>query len=81
MGMVVVLLPNVSLFKFAVYASFLNGIFLPIIFFFLYKFANDSDLMGSYKNTTVQNILLISASVVVTIASLTGVVGMILGLE
>lgn len=81
LAMIIVLIPGVSLFKFALYASFLNGIFLPVIFVFLYKFANNEELMGKYKNTRLQNFLLVSSSVVVTIASLTGVIGMFLGLE
>lgn len=81
MAMLVVLIPGVSLFQFALYASFLNGLFLPVIFFFLYRFANNADLMGDFKNTRIQNIFLVGASIVVTIASLTGVIGMFLGLE
>lgn len=80
LGALVVMLPNLSLFQFTLYADFLNGIFLPIIFFFLYRFANDEDLMGKYKNTRTQNILLILSGVVITIASLAGGIGSLFGL-
>lgn len=72
LGTIFVLLPQVSLFKITLYADFLNGIFLPVIFFFLYQFANNEELMGKYKNTKFQNILLITSGVVITIAALIG---------
>jgi Mn2+/Fe2+ NRAMP family transporter len=75
LGMIAVMFPQISLFKITLYADFLNGIFLPVIFFFLYKFCNDDDLMGKYKNSTLQNILLVTAGVVITIAALIGAFG------
>ncbi len=72
LGFIIVMLPSVSLFKITLYADFLNGIFLPIIFFFLYKFANSEELMGEYKNTKLKNFLLITAGVVITFAALIG---------
>ena len=75
LGMIFVFLPQISLFQITLYADFLNGIFLPIIFFFLYRFANDRSIMGKYKNTRLQNILLVSSGVVITIAALLGGIG------
>ena len=49
LGFAVIMIPGVSLFKITLYADYLNGIFLPIIFFFLYRFANNEELMGEYK--------------------------------
>lgn len=71
-GSVFIFFPQISLFKITLYADFFNGIMLPIIFFFLYKFANDQELMGQYKNTKLQNILLVGAGVIITIAALVG---------
>lgn len=79
LALAMVLFPQFSLFQFTLYADFLNGIFLPVIFFFLYKFANDHDLMGKYKNNKVQNFLLLSAGAVITIASLVGGIGRLMG--
>lgn len=79
LGVAVVSIPNFSLFKITLYADFLNGIFLPIIFFFLYKFANDRELMGKYKNSTLQNILLIFCGVAITVGSLVGAFGSLFG--
>lgn len=72
LGSIIIFFPQVSLFKITLYADFFNGIMLPVIFFFLYKFANDQELMGQYKNTKLQNILLVGAGVIITIAALIG---------
>jgi Mn2+/Fe2+ NRAMP family transporter len=74
-GMFFTLLPQFQLFQFTILADFLNGIFLPIIFYFLYKIANNEELMGKYKNTKVQNILLIGSGIIITIGALLGGLG------
>lgn len=68
-------IPGVELFKITLYADFLNGIFLPIIIFFLYKFINDNELMGKYKNSKFQNIVLIGCGVAISIGAILGGVG------
>lgn len=77
-AMVVALLPGISIFNITLIANFVNGAILPVIFFFLYRFANDDRIMGVYKNTKLQNFLLIGGAVVITIASLFGVAGQLL---
>lgn len=79
LGVVAVSFPNFALFKFTLYADFLNGLFLPIIFFFLYKFANDKEIMGKYRNSRLQNLFLVGAGVVITIAAIVGGVGSLIG--
>lgn len=76
-GLIIVLFPQVSLFKITLYADFLNGIFLPIIFFFLYKFANNKELMGDFKNNDIQNVLLVGAGIIITFSALLGLLGKI----
>ena len=80
LGVAAVSFPNFALFKFTLYADFINGLFLPIIFFFLYKFANDREIMGKYRNNHIQNVLLIGSGLVITIASLVGGVGKAFGM-
>lgn len=75
-----VMQPSFSLFKITLYADFFNGLCLPLIFFFLYKFANDKELMGEYKNNKLQNFLLISSGIIISIAALSGGLGKLLGL-
>lgn len=79
LGVVAVSFPNFALFKFTLYADFINGLFLPIIFFFLYKFANDKEIMGKYRNTRLQNVLLVGSGLVITCAAIVGGVGSFLG--
>lgn len=77
-GLALTLIPQFSLFSITIFADFLNGLFLPVIFFFLYKFSNNPDLMGSYKNSHLQNILLVGSGVVITIAALIGGIGQLI---
>lgn len=70
-----VMQPSFSLFQITLYADFLNGFILPVIFFFLYRFANDEEIMGKHKNSRLQNILLISFGIIIAIASLAGGLG------
>lgn len=79
LGSLFVFQPNFSLFKITLYADFLNGIALPIIFYFLYKIANNEELMGQYKNSTVQNFLLVGSGIIISFASILGIIGKIFG--
>ncbi len=79
LGLIFVMQPGFSLFQITLYADFFNGISLPVIFYFLYRFANDEELMGKQKNNRLQNFLLISAGVIITVASLVGGIGKLLG--
>lgn len=76
-GAVIVMQPKFSLFQFTLYADFLNGISLPVIFYFLYKFANDKELMDKFKNNKFQNFLIIFSAVIIIVGSLIGIVGKI----
>ena len=76
-GAIIALQPKFSLFQFTIFASFINGITLPVIFYYLYKFSNDRDLMDKYKNNWLQNFLIISPAVLIIIGSIIGVVGQI----
>jgi Mn2+/Fe2+ NRAMP family transporter len=76
-GAVIVMQPKFSLFQFTLYADFLNGISLPVIFYFLYKFSNDPDLMDKFKNNWFQNFLIIFSAILIIACSLIGIVGKI----
>ncbi len=77
-GTIALYFPQISLFKITLYADFLNGIMLPVIFFFLYKIANNEELMGRYKNTKLQNVLLIGSAIIISIAAILGGAGELL---
>jgi len=80
LGSIFIFFPQISLFKITLYADFTNGIMLPVIFFFLYKFANDQELMGQYKNSKLQNILLVGSGIIISIAAILGGLGKLLHL-
>lgn len=79
-ALIVALFPNTSLFKLTLYADFLNGAMLPIIFFFLLKFSGDEEIMGNYKVTGVSRIVIVTATMVIMLAVLVTFIGKIFNL-
>jgi Mn2+/Fe2+ NRAMP family transporter len=79
LALIFVMLPGVSFFKIALYTQSLNGILLPMIIFFLLKFLNDKELMGSYTNNRFYNYFAIASSVIIVIASVFVLVGTFMG--
>ncbi len=75
-----VMQPKFSLFQITLYADFLNGMILPLIFYLLYRFANNPDIMGKYRNTKRQNIMLVTCGIVVSLAIMFGLIGKIFNL-
>ncbi|MBU1326807.1 divalent metal cation transporter [Patescibacteria group bacterium] len=71
----VVLLPHMSLFRITLAANFLNGMILPVIFFFVYQFTNKKTIMNSHTNNTLQNALLIISGIVISVAAIVGSIG------
>jgi Mn2+/Fe2+ NRAMP family transporter len=78
-GTIIALMPNVSLFTITLAANFINGAILPIIFYFLYQFANNEAIMGKYINNKAQNWMLAVSAAIIIIASLLGLIGQIMG--
>ncbi len=68
-----VMTPFFPLFKIVVYTQSLNGILLPVFFFFLLKIINDSQLMGKYTNGKLYNIFAIGASGLIVLAGVLAV--------
>jgi Mn2+/Fe2+ NRAMP family transporter len=65
-----VMIPSVSLFKIVFYTQSLNGILLPVMFYFLLKITNDKELMGKHINRGWYNYFAIISSIVIIIAAL-----------
>lgn len=76
----IVLFPFVSLFKIVFYTQALNGILLPIIFYFLLNITNNPNLMGKYVNGKFYNYFAIISSVIIICAALFTGISAILGL-
>lgn len=47
-ALVVALFPKINLFGLTLYADYLNGAMVPVIFYFLIRFSEDSSIMGQY---------------------------------
>lgn len=75
LGLLVTMLPMVSLFQITLAADFLNGLILPMVLFFLYRFGNNTSILGGYKNSALQNALLIIACIAILIGAVLGIIG------
>lgn len=78
-GTLVVMLPQVSLFTITVIGNFINGAILPVIFYFLYQFANNEAIMGEHRNNRLQNWMLVGSGALISLGSIAGVVGQLMG--
>lgn len=78
-GTIVALMPNVSLFQITLAANFVNGAILPVIFFFLYQFANSEAIMGTHVNNKAQNWMLAVSSAIIITSVTVGIVGQLAG--
>lgn len=79
-ALVIALFPTVSLFALTLYVDYLNGAMLPVIFYFLIRFAEDKELMGKYALKGFPRIFLRTSAVVITVAVLISFIGKVLGL-
>jgi len=78
-ALLLVLIPNVSLFQIVLFTQSLNGVLLPIIIYFLLRFSNDKELMGKHTNSAFYNIFSTTSAVIIIIASLVILVGGLMG--
>ena len=65
-GLIIALVPQVSLFKLTLYVDFLKGAMLPIVFFFLIKFAESREIMGHHVLNKFERIFIRGAAIVIT---------------
>lgn len=79
LALIITMFPGVSLFAITLMGNFFNGIILPVIFYFLYQFANNSAIMGTYTNSKTQNWLLAGSSVIIISAVLLTILGQLVG--
>lgn len=69
-GAFVALIPGIPQIKLLLFTQCINGLLLPIILVAVVSLANDSEIMGKYKNGLVFNILAWTITVVVSLLSL-----------
>lgn len=67
-ALLIALVPQVSLFKLTLYVDFLNGAMLPVIFFFLIKFAENKEIMGYHVLNKFEKYFIRGAAILITLA-------------
>lgn len=77
---ILVLTPFFPLFAIVLYTQALNGVLLPLFFFYLLKIVNDRGLMGEHVNGRLYNIFSIGSTIFIAVASIAAVTISILGL-
>ncbi len=77
---ILVLTPFFPLFVIVLYTQALNGILLPLFFFYLLKIVNDKELMGNYVNGKLYNIFSVVSTILIAIAAIVAVTISLLGL-
>lgn len=70
----IVMLPQINLFKIVIYTQSLNAVLLPIILFFLLRITNNKDLMGAYTNSRWYNYIAGFAAILIVVATLFAVI-------
>jgi NRAMP (natural resistance-associated macrophage protein)-like metal ion transporter len=70
----IILIPNAPLIQISIWSQVLNGILLPVVLLSMILLINNKKIMGTYVNSTLQNIIGWSAVVILTGLSLTLIV-------
>jgi Mn2+/Fe2+ NRAMP family transporter len=68
LGAVLALIPGLPVIQWLLSVQVLNGVLLPVILVFILRLTNDPRIMGSLKNTRLQNIIGWSTFALVTIS-------------
>ncbi len=75
LGVFVALFPQINLFGLTLYADYLNGAMLPVIFFFLIRFSESKEVMGEYASKGFTKFFLRASTLVILIAVAASFVG------
>ena len=74
LGAVIALLPGLPVIQWLVFVQVLNGVLMPVILLFILRLANDRRVVGSLKNSRLENVLgwgtffLITTAIIVMLA-------------
>src|ERR1043166_343733 len=69
-GAVVALIPGIPQFRLLLMTQCINGLLLPVLLIAIVSLANNSEIMGEYRNRLVHNIFAIGTTAVVSVLSL-----------
>lgn len=76
---IITLIPQIRLFELTLYVDYLNGAMLPIIFYFLILFSENSGIMGKWVSGSFTKYFLRISAIILTIAVIVTFIGKILG--
>ncbi|MEL7636229.1 MAG: Nramp family divalent metal transporter [Chloroflexi bacterium] len=68
-SMLIVLIPGIQLFPIMILSQAMNAILLPVLLILILKLANDTVLMGKYRNSKVGNILAYGVTVLIMVVT------------
>lgn len=74
-----VLIPRLPLIQVIVATQFLNGLLLPIVLVFVLRLVNDRDLMGTYTNSRLFNVLSYGTTAILVLLTIALLVFTLLG--
>jgi Mn2+/Fe2+ NRAMP family transporter len=69
-GVIVALIPGIPQFKLLLLTQCINGLLLPVLLIAVVSLANNSEIMGEYRNRFVHNLFAIGTTAIVSILSL-----------
>jgi NRAMP (natural resistance-associated macrophage protein)-like metal ion transporter len=75
-----VLLPGLPLIQVIVATQFLNGVLLPVVLVFVLRLVNNPDLMGSYTNSRLFNVLSYGTTVLLILLTFALMIFSLLGI-
>ncbi|MEX1052487.1 MAG: divalent metal cation transporter [Patescibacteria group bacterium] len=73
----ITLIPQIRLFELTIYVDYLNGAMLPVIFYFLILFSENSGIMGKWVTGKFTKYFLRACAVVISIAVIVSFIGVI----
>jgi Mn2+/Fe2+ NRAMP family transporter len=76
-AVLIALIPKLGLFQLTMYVDYLNGAMLPLIFYFLIFFSENTRIMGDYVSRGFSKYFLRTIAVVLTIAVIISFIGKI----
>ncbi len=78
-GLALVMLPRMNLFDVTLYANYLNGAILPVIFYFIITFSENKKLMGQHASRGFTKFFIRFCAVIISVAVVVTFVGGVLG--
>jgi Mn2+/Fe2+ NRAMP family transporter len=76
----IALIPQIKLFNLTIFVDYLNGAMLPVIFYFLILFSENTSIMGKYISTGFTKYFLRTVAVALSIAVIVSFTGKIFNL-